>query len=88
MAHASCMPDKQGYTHARTRAPPRMHARFHTHTHTHTHTDKYVILTAFSRQLLRERALMVRYTYIACLVNVWSVMRFDVEYLNIGSVKT
>ena len=54
----------------------RLHARKHTpasvhpqpHTHTHTHTD-YVILIAFPRQQrFRERAWMLRYTYIACLV--------------------
>ena len=44
----------------------------HTHpptTHTHTHTQKYVILIAFPRQQsFCERTLMLRYTYIACLV--------------------
>ena len=71
MAHASCMPDKQGYTYAL--------GHLHACTRAYSHTQKYVILTAFSRQLLRERALMVRYTYIACHVNVWSLMRFDVN---------
>jgi hypothetical protein len=34
-----------------------------------THTDQYVILIAFpQQQCLRERVLMLRYTYIACLV--------------------
>ena len=38
------------------------------HTHTHTHWE-YVILIAFPRKRgLHERASMLRYTYIACLV--------------------
>jgi hypothetical protein len=37
--------------------------------HTHTHTQQYVILIAFpQQQWFRERASMLRYTYIACLV--------------------
>ena len=39
-----------------------------THTHIHTHSE-YVILIAFPlQQWLNERASMLRYTYIACLV--------------------
>jgi hypothetical protein len=41
---------------------------------TDTHSE-YVILTAFPRQqCLRERALMLRYTYIACHVLKWHHM--------------
>ena len=41
-----------------------------THTHTHSHTE-HVILIAFPRQQwLRERASMLRYTYIASHVRV------------------
>ena len=50
---------------------PRVCAREHTHTHTHTHThmEKYVILIAFPwQQWCRERASMLRYKYIGCLV--------------------
>ena len=48
--------------HANARAPP--------HTHTHTNSE-YVILIAFPRQrLFRERASMLRYSYIACLSNI------------------
>ena len=44
-------------------APTRAHA------HTHTHTQKYAILSAFPRQQWSgERASMLLYTYIACLV--------------------
>ena len=40
----------------------------YTYTHTHTHSE-YVILIAFSpQQWLHERALILRYTYIACRV--------------------
>jgi hypothetical protein len=52
MAHTSCMLDKKGYTHSRAL----------------THTEKYVVLIAFSRQLWRERASVLHYTYIACLL--------------------
>ena len=54
MAHALCMLDNLGYT----------------HTHTHTHSE-YVMLIAFPLQQWRhERASILRYMYIACLVNM------------------
>ena len=57
MAHTLCMLDKQGYTHAPTR------------TRVHTHTEKkcniYCLLTA---TVIRERPLVLRYTFAACLV--------------------
>jgi hypothetical protein len=57
------MLDKQGYMHMPTR--PGTHIR----ERTHSHTDRYAILIAFLlQQWLRKRALMLRYTYIACLV--------------------
>jgi len=52
MAHAHCMLDIKGYK----------------HTHTHTHME-YVTRFAFLLQeWLHERAPMLRYTYIACLI--------------------
>jgi hypothetical protein len=49
--------------HTLTRPVTHMHARMH------AHTVQYVILTAFpQQQWLRERASVLRYTYIACLV--------------------
>jgi hypothetical protein len=40
----------------------------HSHPHKHTHTHKYIILIAFPRlQRFRERAFVLRYTYLACL---------------------
>jgi hypothetical protein len=56
---------KHAHAHAHALGCTRARPRAHTHTHTHTH----VILIAFSRQqLFRERASMLLYTYIACLV--------------------
>ena len=44
-------------------------ARLPTCTHAYAHTHKYVILTVFpQQQLFRERASLLRYTYIACNV--------------------
>ena len=61
MSHTNCTLVKQGYTHAHVHALAPGHTRAHTH--------KYVILIAFPRQQwLRERALMLRYTYTTCLV--------------------
>ena len=49
--------------------------RLHTHTHTHTQSE-YAILIAFPlQQWLRERASVLRYTYIACRVLSWSWYR-------------
>ena len=51
-------------TRPRARVPARTHARA-----SMAHTDKYVILIAFpQQQWFRERASVLRYTYIACLV--------------------
>ena len=59
MANTRCMLDKQGYTHAFARVS--MRAR--------THRDKYSIVIAFPRQQwLHEHTSVLRYTYIACLV--------------------
>jgi hypothetical protein len=53
------------YARAHAQAPGYSHAR----TRKHAHTDKYVTLIAFPyQQCSRERASMLRYTYIACLV--------------------
>jgi hypothetical protein len=67
MVHMICMLDKQGYMDAR--ACISLFARAHARARTHTFTHKYVILIAFQgQQLFRKRALMLRYTYIACHV--------------------
>jgi hypothetical protein len=45
-------------------------SRTHAHARTHTYTHKYVILIALPReQWLRERASVMWYTYVACLVS-------------------
>jgi len=48
----------------------------HTHTHTHTHTG-CVIFFAFPLQWLHERAWMLCYTYIACIVELMFVLYSD-----------
>ena len=54
--------------HAHAHAPGYPHAR----THKHAHTYQYVIIIAFpQQQWFRERALTLRYAYIACLVQVF-----------------
>jgi hypothetical protein len=70
-AHAPERPHTHACTHTRTRIRP--------HTHAHARTQKYVILLAFPRQQrFRERALMLRYTYIGCLV--W----YRLQYATVG----
>ena len=55
--------------HASVRAPTNKQTNKQTNKHTHTHTQQYIILNAFTRQQwLRERSLVLRYTYTACLV--------------------
>jgi hypothetical protein len=60
MEHTSCMLDKESRMHARSCTRPRVPAP--------THARKYVIRIAFPRQLIRERASLLCYTYIICLV--------------------
>jgi hypothetical protein len=56
--------DYQGYMHVYAHALGYPHAR----TRKHAHTDQYVILIAFpQQQWCRERASMLRYTYIVLL---------------------
>jgi hypothetical protein len=55
------------------------HTNTYTHTHTHTH---YVIIIAFPlQQRLEERALVLRYTYIACLINFMSGLKVSKDIL-------
>jgi hypothetical protein len=52
-----------------TSTRPGAHMHTHARTRKHAHTDQYVIFIAFPRQqLFRERASMLRYAFIACLV--------------------
>jgi hypothetical protein len=56
MEHASFTLDKQGYMHTHALAPARTHL--------------YDIYLFFTATMLRERALVLRYAHIACLVPV------------------
>jgi hypothetical protein len=57
------------YARMRMHTPTRSGTHMHVRTRKHAHKDQYVILITFPRpQWFRERALMFRYTYIACLV--------------------
>ena len=71
MAHTRCMLDKQDDTHASAFTRPRSLAPSHTHVHMHTrertHTyrnmcNNYCFSTV---TMIRERASLLRYTYIA-----------------------
>ena len=60
MAHTRCMLEKQGYMHTPT--------RLGAHTHARKHRPKYNTYCFSLQQWFCERASMLRYTYIACLV--------------------
>ena len=68
---ALCLLDKEGYTSESSRPRPHpTHTR--THTHARTHAKKHAIRIAFPmQQWFRERAAVLRYTHIACLVNLF-----------------
>ena len=60
-------------THAQAHPPTHTHALNHAlaRAHTHTHTQKYVVIIDFPlQQWFYEHASMLRYKYIACLVNI------------------
>ena len=61
------MLDKQGYMHAR--ACTRLRAWAHARTHAHTQS-KYNIYCFSTATIIRERALILLYTYIAGLVKI------------------
>ena len=57
------------YARMRMHTPTRLGKHMHPRTLKHAHTDQYVRLVAFpQQQWFRERASLLRYTYIACLV--------------------
>jgi hypothetical protein len=64
MAHTRCMLDKQGYMHTRACTRPRVRVSIHACTHWQI-CNTYCFSTA---TVIRERALVLRYTFIACLV--------------------
>ena len=68
---ATMYPPTNPHTYTRARVDSRTRMPSPTRAHKkNTHTHKYVILTAFPRQhWFRERASVLRYTYIACLLD-------------------
>ena len=52
-------------------------------THTHTHTGCVILLVFPLQQWVHERASMLRYTYIACLVLCWRCMLFVCHSLSV-----
>jgi hypothetical protein len=66
--HALCVLDKQGHSRSRVYTRLDTHARARAHTQTHTQIcNTYTFSTA---KMIRERASMLHYTHIACLVHV------------------
>ena len=59
------------YAHVHVPWHPHTHARAYTHTHAHTHTQRQTCNSdCFSTATtIRERASVLRYTYIACVVS-------------------
>jgi hypothetical protein len=73
------------YVRMRMHTPTHSGTHMHTRTRKHAYTGQYVILIAFpQQQWFRERALMLRYTYIACLV----LYLFSPFFVLHGSVNT
>ena len=66
MAHTRCMLDKQGYTYARVCTRPGVRAPTHTQARTHRQIRNIYWFSAAT--MISERASMLGYTYIACLV--------------------
>jgi hypothetical protein len=60
MAHTLCLLDQEGYTHA--------HAPGLSHTHARARAYKYNTYCFSTATVIRERASVFRYAYIACLV--------------------
>jgi collagenase-like PrtC family protease len=72
-AYALCVGLARLYARMRMNTPTRPDTHIHARTRKHAHTDQYVILNAFpQQQWFRERASMICYTYIACLVTYYS----------------
>jgi len=50
--------------------PKATHKHTHTHTHTHKHSKYLILFTLPLQQWLHERASLLCYAYIACLVRI------------------
>jgi hypothetical protein len=75
MVHTRCMLDKQGYMHARACTCPRARAHARVHSRAHTSTQLCNIYCFSTATMIRERALMLRYTYIVCLLTLAETKR-------------
>jgi hypothetical protein len=85
------MLDKPTTTHARAHAyaPGHPHTRSFAYTRARTDRDKYNNTDCFSTAVtIRERAPMLRYTYIACLVNVCIICLQWCTYNSSNSVQS
>ena len=67
MAHMRCMMDKQGYMHARACTRPRARAPILS-THARIHRQIRNTYCFYTTTMIRERASVLPYTCIACLV--------------------
>ena len=72
------------YARMRMHMPTRPGIHVHARTRKHAHTDQYVILIAFPQQIrFRERASMLRYTCIACLVSITSTFVRAITWISL-----
>jgi hypothetical protein len=74
MAHTRCVLDYQGYMHVCASTCPRVRvtARTHASAHACTHWPRSNTYCFSTATVIRERASVWRYTYIACLVTCYS----------------
>jgi hypothetical protein len=73
------------YARIRMHIPTRPDNHMHARTRKRAHMDQYVILIAFpQQQWFRERASLLRYTYVACAVTVTVDIQSFMGFLNIA----
>jgi hypothetical protein len=77
MVHTSYMLDKQGYTDARTRMHTPTGPVTRTHARAHTQAHKRNIYCFSATTMTLERASMLRYTYITCIVLLQKVLSYE-----------
>ena len=68
MVHMRCVLDYQGYMHVCTRIRPRTRISTSTHSRAHTHRPICNSYCFFTATMISDRASVLRYTYIACIV--------------------
>jgi hypothetical protein len=87
-AHALCAGLARLHARIRMHTPTRPSTHIHARTRKHAHTDQYAILTAFpQQQWLRERASILGYTYIVCLVANMIIHHSHNQTINISAVR-